>query len=118
MVSGTAGFAFAFVVWYGFPRSRAPDAFSLSIPEGWTFEQSAKAIAANDSAVAEFHGFTPAQLAAPLPSASLQSETPEEAMRALGHLAVPGAVPAYQVSFHRPCYTLKAISVRGRQEVS
>ncbi len=108
-VSGTAGFALFFAVWYGFSRTfKAPDAFSISIPDGWTFEQTARAIATNDKAVAEFEGFTPAQLAQPLASQTVRTDTPEDAMRALRLLAKSGAIPEYQVTLQRPRYILRA----------
>lgn len=107
-VSGTAGFALFFAVWYGFPkRVKAPDAFSFSVPPGWTFEQTARAIAQNDKAVAEFQGFTPTQLAEVLTPTALKTDDPADAIRALGQLAKSGAVPPYRVTLQRPRYILQ-----------
>src|SRR5258708_3739886 len=56
-VSGTAGFALFFVVWYGFGKYVAPDAFAFSVSPGWTFETTARAIAKQGGSLVDFVNF-------------------------------------------------------------
>lgn len=109
-VSGTAGFALFFAVWYGFGRilSTPPDGFNMSIPSGTSFQAIATEIAKHDKSVVQFVGFTALELAAPLTSQVLETDSVADALRALRSLVgAPNSVREYSVEFVRPTYTLK-----------
>jgi hypothetical protein len=105
-VSGTAGFALFFVVWYGFTRvtPRPRDSFNMSIPDGWSFKDAATAIVQHDKSVVSFEGFL--ELAARLSSQVLKTDTVTSALIALRALTPSGSVRPYRVDFSTPTYTL------------
>ena len=107
-VSGTAGFALFFVVWYGFTRvvPRPPDGFNMSVPKGWNFRDTATAVAKHDKSVVTFAGFSETELAAPLDPQVLKTDTVSAALLALRALAPTGTVRVYRVDFSAPTYTL------------
>lgn len=85
----------------------APDAFSFSVPEGWTFQQTVEALVKTDNSVANFIGFNPDELGAPLRAGRVERETVAEALRALRSLAMSNAVRDYDVEFESPAYSLR-----------
>jgi hypothetical protein len=112
-VSGTAGFALFFVVWYGFGRYLAPDAFSFSVLNGWTFEQTALGIAKSDAALVDFNDLSTAELRAPLREWQLELDSSLEALRHLRELAQPGAIRNYTVEWRRPTYLFRVAAPAG-----
>jgi hypothetical protein len=99
-VQGTAGFALFFVVWLSLRQrnpTQVPDAFHFSVPEGWTFEQTAKAIARHDHAIADLEGFKAAHLAVAVESREFHTKTARDALLALRSLAGGNAIPKYTV---------------------
>lgn len=107
-ISGTAGFALFFAVLYSFRRVVAPaDAMHFSVPNGWNFRQAVDALVSQDNAVANYVGFTPAELSAPLQARELHTKTPSDALQALRLLASTTPVREYDVDFQPPTYYLR-----------
>jgi hypothetical protein len=109
-VSGTAGFALFFAVWYGFGRivPPPPDRFNMSVPSGSRFQTIAVEISKHDKSVVSFVGFSDAELAAPLSPQVLETDTVADALLALRSMvASAGLVREYDVEFSRPTYTLR-----------
>ena len=107
-ISGTAGFALFFAVWFTFQTVVPPaDAFSFSVPEGWTFQRTVETLVRTDNSVANFIGFSPNELGALLRAGRVERETVAEALRALRLLAMPNAVRDYDVEFQSPTYLLR-----------
>jgi len=104
-VTGSAGFAFAFVVWYGYGRTRLPTGYSISVPDGWTFQQAAQAMVGQEGAVVDFQGFEAAELAAQLRPAQITKRTLEEALGTLGSLS-RSTIRRYHVAHNSPKYVL------------
>jgi hypothetical protein len=107
-LSGTAGFALFFLVWMSYPKVFAiPDAVAFSIPAGWTFRDTADAVLANEKAVADYRGFTAAELSAGLKPNRLETKTTTEALMSLRLLTtVPGSVREYDVVASGSIYQL------------
>ena len=83
LLSGTAGFAFAFAIWFFFPKRSPvvpPDRFRAALPEGWTFQQAAKTFAQRESAVVDFDGLTADELQAKLTAGEIDTKTVGEAI--------------------------------------
>jgi len=110
LVSGTAGFALFFVVWFFFPKPTAPvapDRFHASLPAGWTFEQAAKTFAQRDSAIVTFDGFTSQELNAKLSPAEIDTKTIGEAIQRLRLITItPNAVRDYDIKYENSIYHL------------
>ena len=73
--SGTAGFALFLTVWFTFRfvAGRPGDDFAFSLPEGWTFEAAASALARHDGSIVELSAFTPDEQNVQLNSAELRT---------------------------------------------
>lgn len=105
-VSGTVGFALFLTVWFTF-QLVLPPGFSMSVPEGWTFERTVRAIAQQDRSVADFVGFTAEELSAALRAAQIESKSPKEALAVVRTLGTPGTIRVYDVEHVPPAYTLR-----------
>jgi len=109
-ISGTAGFALFFVVWFFFPKPPSKpqfkDGFHFSVPNGWTFRQVVEAIVQLDSAVAEYDGFKPEELNTALGARELHADTVKDAIGALRSIAPQDAIRKYSVDYSRPTYRL------------
>lgn len=107
-VTGVAGFALFMIIWFFFQKTRGkfPDDYAFSIGEGWTFEKTVRAIAAEDGSSARFVGFTPQELTSELASQQLRPRTVQRALESLGSLANTGAIRPYTVKYEPPVYTL------------
>jgi hypothetical protein len=110
LVSGTAGFALFFVVWFFFPKltpPMAPDRFRLSLPMGWTFQHAAKTFAQRDSAFVDFDGLTTVELGAKLSAAEIDAKTVGEAIKRLRLVTVtPNAIREYDIKYEDSIYHL------------
>lgn len=106
-VTGSAGFAFAFVVWYGYGRAlRLPTGYSFSVPPGWTFQQVAEAMVKQDGSVIDFDGFQPQELSASLRPAQVTKRNLSEGLSAIGGLSQT-KIRSYDVAHDAPKYVLR-----------
>ena len=103
LVSGTAGFALFFVVWFFFQKPTppmAPDRVRLSLPVGWTFQYAAKTFAQRDSAQVDFDGLTTDELGANLNPEKIDTKTVGEAIKQLRLVTVtPNAIREYDIKY-------------------
>ena len=108
VISGAAGAALFFVVWFFFPKVAGfPEGFSISIPRGWTFKNAVDTLVEQDGAVCDFDGLTSEELAAVLTSRELKTKTVSEAIRLLRSITkVPNAVRNYEVKYENSVYYL------------
>jgi len=108
-LSGTAGFALFFVVWFFYPRVfSVPDAIAMSIPAGWSFRVAADAVVNSASAVADYQGFTQAELDSPVKGKRIETKTVSEALRILRLLPeTPGTIRDYDITQNGSVYVLK-----------
>jgi hypothetical protein len=113
LVSGTAGFALFFVVWFFFPKYTAPatpvapDSFSVSIPKGWTFQHAAKVFAQKDKAIVDFGGLTANELTAKLSPTEIEAKTVSDAINRLRLITVtPNAIRQYNIKHKDSVYHL------------
>jgi hypothetical protein len=108
-LSGSAGFALFFVVWFFYPKVFAiADAISISVPAGWSFRNAADRIANVANAVVDYRGFTKDELTAPLQERNIETKTVSEALLTLRLMAVqPGAIRKYVVKQNGSVYELK-----------
>jgi hypothetical protein len=113
-ITGAAGFALFFTVWFTFgtvippapPPLAPPDRIRISIPDGWTFQKAVQALVTSDHAMVDLQGFQPNELAASLKGRQLDLQTISDGLLALRQLAAPGAVREYDVNFEQPYYRL------------
>lgn len=107
-VSGTAGFALFLVVWFFYPKVfKLDDAFEFSIPSGWTFRDTVEAITQNQKGVAEYKGFTPEELSAPMQGRKISSKSPSDGISQLRLATVQAnAVRPYDVARQDSVYRL------------
>jgi hypothetical protein len=88
-ISGTAGCALFFVVWFFYPRVfRLVDGFEFSIPADWTFRDTVDAMVQANRGVSDFHGFTSQELSAPIRSRSITSRSLVDAIMQLRLITV------------------------------
>ena len=108
-LSGTAGFALFFVVWFFYPRMfTVPDAIALSIPNGWDFRAAADAVVNSVSAVADYRGFTQAELNSPIKAQKVEAKTVRDALIMLRLMSeTPGSIREYDISQNGAVYALK-----------
>ena len=111
-VSGTAGFAIFFVIWFAFPKGPKfeplPDRFRMAVPAGWTFQQVADACALQESSVIHYDGFTNEEMEAPLKPWKLETDSVIEAIEQLGSITEKrGALREYEVKKENAKYRLK-----------
>jgi len=111
-ISGTAGFALFMLVWFTYARkpSTAPDplpneSVNLSIPEGWTFEQAARAITSAARRTVHFGGFDKAQLATRLPAIDIAAPTFCDALEQLRYHS--DNFPMYRVILTKGIYHIQ-----------
>jgi hypothetical protein len=113
-VSGTAGFALFFVVWFTYGKwspsalPSPPDRFRLSIPEGWTFEQSVRVVAQTARGNVEFHGFQKEQLSVKMRATDLDGSDAQDALTKLWYAAYDG-LPKYRVDLDRGVYHIRML---------
>lgn len=109
-ISGTAGCALFFTIWFTYPKYNLnkiiDDAFCLSIPEGWSFQNAIRSIVSTTKGVCEFSGFTDEQLNLPLNSYELKTSSALELMKRLKYLS--SNLPEYEVTLLDNVYFIKA----------
>ncbi len=107
VVSGSAGAALFFAIWFTYDRGRPtpPDGINIRIPSQWSFQRTALARAQQDGAVVEFEGFQAEELSALLEPQELRSATVGEALLALRLLAGT-PIRQYRVEHRAPVYVL------------
>ena len=86
------------------------DGYNFSVPSGWNFQQTIDAIVQAENAVAEFQGFTAAELQSPMQSRELHAATPHDALTKLRYLAPVGAIRNYDVELLPSLYRLRVRS--------
>jgi hypothetical protein len=107
-ISGTAGFALFFVVWFTFDRVvQLPEGVRISVPNGWTFRHAVDAVVVTERARANFDGFLETELSTPLQSGEIKRKTVSELLLALRLLAPSDGIRQYAVSFEDPVYRLR-----------
>lgn len=111
-VSGTAGFAIFFLIWFTFPRGPKfeplPDGFNMRVPIGWTFEMTADECARQENSVTQYDGFTAQEMKAPLKSWELHTGSALEAIQQLGSITEKrNAVRDYRVKKENGKFSLK-----------
>jgi hypothetical protein len=106
-ISGTAGCALFFTVWFTYgKRTESPpkDHVVLSIGDGWTFEQAARAIVKAARSVVHFDGFSSPQLATKLPATDIDAPTAQDALNHLRYQSTE--LPPYEVRFEKGAFHL------------
>ena len=107
-IQGAAGAALFFAVWFTFKLVvPPPDAYNVSIPDGWKFNDTVKTLVKRDGAVADFIGFTQEELEAPLRGQELHTKTLIDSLRALRLLSTATPIREYQIEFQAPTYRLR-----------
>ena len=108
-VSGSAGFALFFTIWFTFGRiASKPKGISLSIPSGWTFEQTASELARSEGKTIEFLGFDSAEKLARLNERVLVADSGVQILGALGSCSTTDIRP-YDVRLDGVTYQLRII---------
>jgi hypothetical protein len=104
-VSGTAGCALFFTVWFVYPKVfRLDDAINLDVPANWTFRNTVETVA---GAPCEYDGFNSEELQAPTRASKVSAQTPSEAIRQVRLItAVVNAVRPYEVQKGQSAYRL------------
>jgi hypothetical protein len=111
-VSGTAGFAVLFAIWFFFPKEpEAPPpatGFNFSVKKGWKFQDTADTLAKSLKTTIEYEGFTREELSSPLKAWELECKSPQEALERLGSI-VDGSSPfrKYRAIYKNSVYVLK-----------
>lgn len=110
LVSGTAGFALFFVVWFFFAKPttpEAPDRFRVSLPKGWTFQHAAENFAQRDGAIMDFDGLTANELKSKLRPTEIDAKTPGEAISRLRLITItPNAIREFDIKYEDSIYHL------------
>ena len=112
-ITGTAGFALFFTVWFFFPKKEeapppAKDVINLAIPDGWTFKQAVDSLGQHDGRPIQYEGFTDDELQARLRSWQLKARDVPHALEMLRAItAETGAIRPYRVDVHANGCTLK-----------
>lgn len=102
-ISGTAGFALFFVVWFTYgpwapppPHPPPPNRIRVSIPEGWTFEQAARVVIQAAHGNPDFQGFRQKQLTVKMRGTDLDGDDAQDVLTKLRYAAYDG-LPKYSV---------------------
>jgi hypothetical protein len=110
-VSGTAGAAFFFTVWFLYPKRvppPPPDAFNYSVPPNMTFSGMVNIIVENANKFVEFKNFTETQLKTPLATREIHTKSIKEALESSRYLN--SALPKYSVTENLNVFTLETHS--------
>jgi hypothetical protein len=121
-ISGAAGCALFFTVWFTFPDHTPPPApepvkprsgANYSIPEGWTFEQAVRKIVSPMTGIVNFDGFSKAQLAVKLPQTDINAPTVNDAVMQLRYQSAD--LPPYGVEFINGVFHIRLIPAKTEQ---
>ncbi len=109
LLSGTSGFALFLVVFFFYPAvTKLPDGILFSVPEGWTLEHTAEALAKLDNFAVEFSGFHESELAAQLKTWNLKAASVADALSRLRSITKNrGVVRDYSVESLGSSYLLR-----------
>jgi hypothetical protein len=107
VVSGTAGAALFFTVWFFFPKvAHFPDAFHFSVPEGWTFRHTVHVLAQQEGAVPDYDGLTDDELNTVLQAGQLKTTDVTSAILNVRAFAKKPIRP-YKVTFRDAQFKLR-----------
>lgn len=109
-VSGTAGCALFFTIWFTYPKRTPPtpkNAFNLVIPNGWTFKAAVDRIVKAAQGVYELKGFTDTQLNLILEGGELKTPSAIEAIKRLRYLCTE--LPEYNVTVNDDIYKIEIV---------
>lgn len=112
-LSGTAGFAIFFAVWFSYqkmfppPGLTADDRLSLDIPEGWSFKDVVDTLAGKDKCAVDYQGFTSEELNTKLKRQSLDGTSYAALMQAARFLSVNGTIRPFTAEKVGNIYVLK-----------
>jgi hypothetical protein len=108
-ISGTAGCALFFVVWFFYPKVfKLKDAFALTVPSGWTFRNAADTMARSRDSVIAYDGFSQIELDAPMQATGVSTKSLNNALAQLRYLtAQANAVRPYDVAQEESVYRLR-----------
>jgi hypothetical protein len=110
LVSGTAGFALFFVVWFFFPKHTTPpppERFRASVPKGWTFQNTAIVFAQRVSAQVDFDELSSDELNAVLSPADIDTENVGQAISHLRLItAKPNTIRKFEIDYKDSIYRL------------
>jgi hypothetical protein len=110
-ISGTAGCALFFVVWFFYPRVfKIADAFAFNIGQNWTFRDTADQMARSRNSVVDPVAFRPDELKAAMQSRGVSTTSLREALAQLRYLTVEAnAVRPYDVTQDGSMYRLNIL---------
>lgn len=97
-LSGTAGFAIFFAVWFSYQKMFPPpgltvaDSLPLDIPQDWSFKNVIDTLAKKDNSAVDYQGFTPEELNTKVRSQTLNGKSYIELMQAARLLSVNGTI--------------------------
>lgn len=87
-LSGTAGFAVFFLVWLTYGKrteNNSTTNIKMSFPEGWTFEQCARAIGQSRNTPVAFQSFSQEELNLACPQMDINAENMQQALLQIMH---------------------------------
>jgi hypothetical protein len=98
-ISGAAGCALFFTVWFFYPKIfTLKPGFAFSIPANWNFRDSAEQVAQSQGAVVEWQGFKKEELDSPVQTRALSTRTAKDALLQLRLITVnPTVIRPYDV---------------------
>jgi hypothetical protein len=104
-ISGAAGCALFFTVWFVYPSVfRLDDAINLDVPASWTFRNTVETVA---GAPCDYVGFLPDELGSPTRAAKIRARTPAQAILQVRLItAAVNAVRPYEVEKVASIYRL------------
>jgi hypothetical protein len=114
-ISGAAGCALFFVVWFFYPKVfQLQDGFEFGIPNGWSFRDTADRMTETRNRVVEYNGFRPEELGAAMQNRRITSASLTEGIKQLRLVTVvAGSVRPYDVVEQGTIYSL---TIRERQK--
>jgi hypothetical protein len=114
-ISGTAGFALFFTVWFTCADPRKTDSaappngsVSFTVPDsgGWDFKGVVEGLAKGQGVVVQFEGFSPGELATPIRNKQIVANSIQGALRSVRWIAGASAIRPYKVVAEPPLYRL------------
>jgi hypothetical protein len=112
-LSGTAGFAIFFAVWFGYqkmfppPGLTAENSLPIDIPKEWSFKDLVDTVAGKDKSAVDYQGFTPEELNTKLKSQTLHGESYIELILAARLLSAGGIIRPFTAEKLGNIYVLK-----------
>jgi hypothetical protein len=108
-ISGAAGCALFFTVWFFYPKIFTLEpGFAFSIPPNWSFRDSAEQIAQSQSAAVDWQGFMKEELDSPMQTRQLSGRTAKDALLQLRLItSTPNVVRPYDVEEDASIFRLR-----------